>query len=64
MRATHAKAMRKNGILTVAEVDDNYFCPPSQNIFLKGTKFDEKGRHEHAKATMRLWTGLSSRRIG
>lgn len=50
MRATHAKAMRKNGVRTLAEVDDNYFCPPSQNIFLKGTKFDDKGRMEHAKA--------------
>lgn len=50
MRATHAKSMRKNGVRTVAEVDDNYFCPPDQNIFLKGTRFDDKGRLEHAKA--------------
>lgn len=50
MRASHAIAMRKNGTRTLAEVDDNYFCPPSQNIFLKGTGFDDKGRLEHAKA--------------
>lgn len=50
LRASHAKAMRKNGVRTLAEVDDNYFCPPTQNIFLKGTNFNEKGRLEHAKA--------------
>lgn len=50
MRATHAKSMQKNGTRTLAEVDDNYFCPPNQNIFLKGTKFSEAGRLEHAKA--------------
>lgn len=50
MRASHAAAMRKNGTRTLAEVDDNYFCPPSQNIFLKGSGFNEKGRLEHAKA--------------
>lgn len=51
MRGSHAVAMRKNGTRTLAEVDDNYFCPPSQNIFLKGTQFNEEGRQQHAKAT-------------
>lgn len=48
--ATLAKAMRLDGIRTIAETDDNYFSNPSQNLFLRQTQFAEKDRMAHAKA--------------
>jgi glycosyltransferase involved in cell wall biosynthesis len=49
-RATLAKAMRRQGTVTVGETDDNYFAPNRQNIVLRETGYGEKGFDLHAKA--------------
>lgn len=49
-RATLARAMREQGIRTVAECDDNYFARHGQNLFLRQTRFGKQERHAHARA--------------
>lgn len=57
VRATHALAMKTEGIRTLAEVDDNYLSDPMQNIFMRMHNYDEVGRHNtmHAFATFDGW---------
>lgn len=49
-RATMAKAMREGGIRTLAEVDDDYTTPPSQNVFMRAMRFSAQDRLDHLKA--------------
>ena len=50
-REALARAMRHQGILTVAETDDNYFAPPEQNIFAYEQRADVERLHAlHAVA--------------
>jgi hypothetical protein len=49
-RATLALMLRKQGRLTVAETDDNYFAPDRQNIVSRHNAAGEKGFDLHAKA--------------
>lgn len=49
-RAVMAKSMRRDGVRTVAEADDNYFCSTSQNIFLRQMRVDDDARDAHARA--------------
>ncbi len=50
-RATVAKAMQRQGIRTVAETDDNYFCDRSLNIFLRREDQNpEMNMEAHARA--------------
>ncbi len=53
-RATLAKAMRMNGVRTIAETDDNYFSDAKQNIFLRQGQTDDKVRLQHAKAMVSM----------
>lgn len=50
-RAVHMRAMMANGVRVVAEVDDNYLCPPRQNLFLRATGWDHERQVQHMKAT-------------
>ena len=49
-RATLAKAMRRQGILTIGETDDNYFAPNRQNLVLRERGVGERLLDQHAKA--------------
>jgi hypothetical protein len=49
-RATLALMIRRQGTLTVAETDDNYFAPDRQNIVSRFNAAGEKGFDLHAKA--------------
>lgn len=63
-RATLAKAMRLQGIRTIAETDDNYFAPPRHNLFARSNMPDEKTRrvvHDmHAKAMASMGVNVFS----
>lgn len=50
IRATHAASMSANGIRTIAEVDDNYLSPPTQNIFMRQNNYNAAGRRSHLQA--------------
>lgn len=50
VRANHARAMRAQGVRVIAETDDNYFCDPKFNLFLRANKWGETERLEHARA--------------
>lgn len=50
VRAAHIYAMSEQGILTLAEVDDNYLSPPHLNIFMRANGFGPEGRMDHLKA--------------
>jgi glycosyltransferase involved in cell wall biosynthesis len=49
-RATHALAMRMNGVRTIAEVDDNFTSPKDQNIFMRMNDFGPVARRAHLQA--------------
>lgn len=49
-RAVHMREMQRQGIRTVSEVDDNYLCPPRQNLFLRMNGWDEQSQVNHLKA--------------
>jgi hypothetical protein len=49
-RAVHAKMMRRLGIRTIAETDDNYLADRKHNIYMRENGFGEKERLEHMKA--------------
>lgn len=49
-RAVHAKAMRRLGIRTIAETDDNYLADRKHNIYMRENGFGPKERLEHMKA--------------
>lgn len=49
-RATHAKAMQRLGIRTLAETDDNYVGNPRLNVFMRTNGFDAKARLLHLKS--------------
>lgn len=53
-RAIHAELMRRHGIRTVSEVDDNYLAAPKFNVFMKSNSFDadRQADHLHAVASM------------
>ncbi len=53
-RATLAKAMRMNGVRTIAETDDNYFSDARHNIFLRRGQTNDKIRLDHAKAMVSM----------
>lgn len=61
-RATLAKAMRENGIRTIAETDDNYFCDPSLNLFLRTQGEVELATDQHAKAMASMDANIFSTR--
>ena len=50
-RAVHIKAMRRNGIRTVTEVDDNYLCNPRHNLYLRANGWGPKRQVEHMAST-------------
>lgn len=49
-QAVLAQAMRKQGIRTVAETDDNYFAKNSQTLFFRQRNYGEEMRSVHSKA--------------
>lgn len=49
-QAILAKAMRSQGIRTIAESDDNYFADKNMNLFMRQQDFNEETRDFHAKA--------------
>ena len=51
IRAVHADAMRQNGHLIVAELDDNYIADPMLNIFTRANHYDREKQAEHLTAT-------------
>lgn len=63
-RATLGKAMRLEGIRTIAETDDNYFADPRYNLFARTNMPTEKTRrliHEmHAKAMASMGVNVFS----
>lgn len=60
LRATLAKAMRMNGIHTVAESDDNYFCDASLNLFQRHLGADENTHMAHARAMVQMDANIFS----
>lgn len=61
-RATLAKAMRMNGVRTIAETDDNYFSDARHNIFLRRGQTTDKIRLDHAKAMVSMDANVFSTR--
>jgi len=53
-RNTLARAMQQNGVRTVAETDDNYFCDSKHNLFLREFGYDAARITQHAKAMVRF----------
>lgn len=49
-RAALAQLMRRGGVMTIGETDDNYFAPNRQNIVSRDQALGEKGFDLHAKA--------------
>lgn len=50
IRARHALGFEEHGLMTVAELDDNYLSPVHQNIFMRVNKYGEKGQQAHLRA--------------
>jgi glycosyltransferase involved in cell wall biosynthesis len=50
MRAVHIAAMRHLGVLTVAEVDDNYLSNPRLNIFMRVNRLTEETQRLHLES--------------
>lgn len=63
-RATLGKAMRLEGIRTIAETDDNYFAPPRHNLFARTQLPTPRARdliHDmHAKAMASMGVNVFS----
>lgn len=49
-RASLAKAMRVQGIRTVAELDDNYLSNPRLNLAMRTARYDQEMQLDHLKA--------------
>jgi hypothetical protein len=50
LRARHAVAMQDQGILTIAEVDDNYLSARQHNLFMQANAYGKRNRIAHLKA--------------
>lgn len=62
-QATLAKAMRLNGVRTIAETDDNYFSKSGQNLYLRQTGFSEQHRMVHARALASMDANIYSTKL-
>lgn len=59
-RAVLAKAMRQEGIRTVAETDDNYFANPNLNLFSREQGANEDVHEMHSKAMASMGVNVFS----